>query len=405
MHSSPLSTPLVVISIPLIVCLVGFPQLSETIYSPALPELAANLNIGAFWAELTLSIYFCGFAAGVFFWGLFCDLVGRRSALLAGILLYLLGSFLCLQAEGALSLLIGRFFQALGASSGSIVTQTMMRDIYSGESAGKIFSTIGAILQFSPALGPLIGGYLAHWYGWRSTFAFLIFFGLFIWIWSYLKLPETQLKRKLSANSFKETIRQLMRDSHIWNSALLIGVTNGIIFSYYAEAPFVLIETLGLSSALFGWVGIVIASAGVFASMGIHRLSGIVQTEKLMRIGALILTSGSLVLMIVTKASSIWALSGPLLPILLIGFWFVFAGIGFLLPHVLSQACVNYRSSMGTAGAWLGLIYYSIVALLTGGMSLWHDGSVSAIGSYFLLLSLIAMAATWKWSTPQQRNN
>ena len=81
MHSSSLSTPLVTLSIPLIVCLVGFPQLSETIYSPALPELAANLNIGAFWAELTLSIYFLGFAAGVFFWATSCfvDTVGGES--------------------------------------------------------------------------------------------------------------------------------------------------------------------------------------------------------------------------------------------------------------------------------------------------------------------------------------
>ena len=53
------------ISVALLIALVGFPQISETIYTPALPNVANGLQASAYMVETTLSIYFLGFALGV----------------------------------------------------------------------------------------------------------------------------------------------------------------------------------------------------------------------------------------------------------------------------------------------------------------------------------------------------
>ena len=59
------STP----SLWLLFLLVGFPQFSETVYAPALPNIAHILQTSNHLVQWTLSLYFIGFALGVFFWG------------------------------------------------------------------------------------------------------------------------------------------------------------------------------------------------------------------------------------------------------------------------------------------------------------------------------------------------
>ncbi|BFT70121.1 hypothetical protein PAENIP36_15630 [Paenibacillus sp. P36] len=54
------------LSLPLLIVLIGFPQISETIYSPILPDLVNNLKASENTIQLTVGIYFLGFAAGVF---------------------------------------------------------------------------------------------------------------------------------------------------------------------------------------------------------------------------------------------------------------------------------------------------------------------------------------------------
>ena len=48
------------------IILVAFPQISETIYTPSLPDISKALHISNNEVQLTLSVYFAGFALGVF---------------------------------------------------------------------------------------------------------------------------------------------------------------------------------------------------------------------------------------------------------------------------------------------------------------------------------------------------
>ncbi|WP_048024022.1 MFS transporter, partial [Raoultella ornithinolytica] len=75
----------------LVTALLMFPQIVETIYSPALTDISRYFSISAAEAAQTLSVYFIGFAVGVLYWGRFSDRYGRRPALLAGLATYALG--------------------------------------------------------------------------------------------------------------------------------------------------------------------------------------------------------------------------------------------------------------------------------------------------------------------------
>ncbi|KLU19707.1 major facilitator transporter, partial [Proteus mirabilis] len=153
------------LSLWLAIALMMFPQIAETIYSPALTDIANGFHVGANEAGQTLSLYFFAFALGVIIWGRLCDVIGRRPTMLAGLFIY---SVACLGVfmTQDFSVLLGlRMLSAFGAAVGSVGTQTIMRDVYSGDELAKVFSVMGAAIALSPAIGMLSGSLLVSYAG------------------------------------------------------------------------------------------------------------------------------------------------------------------------------------------------------------------------------------------------
>lgn len=158
----------------LVVGLMMFPQIVETIYSPVLTHIATEFRVSEGQASQTLSVYFLAFAAGVVCWGRLCDLIGRRPAMLAGLLAYGAGTLLALLATQFETLLLARVIAAFGAAVGSVVTQTMLRDSYQGSDLARVFSVMGIALSLSPVLGLVSGGLLADGFGYLGVFGALL---------------------------------------------------------------------------------------------------------------------------------------------------------------------------------------------------------------------------------------
>ena len=139
----------------LIIALLALPQIAETILAPALPDLARHWRVDAGTAQSVMGVFFLGFAVGVLLWGHLADAWGRRPALLGGLATGLAGTLAALLATRYELLLLGRFIQALGLATCSVTTQTLLRDRLSGAPLTRYFVTLGAVLAWSPALGPL----------------------------------------------------------------------------------------------------------------------------------------------------------------------------------------------------------------------------------------------------------
>lgn len=178
-------------SLLLMIVLVAFPQISETIYTPSLPDIAVALGATNSSVQLTLSIYFIGFALGVFSWGWLSDFIGRRSSMLAGLLVYGMGSLMCFYSESIHLLLVSRFIQAFGAATGSIITQTILRESVSGNKRHVMFAQISAVIAFTPAVGPLIGGWVDQAFGFRAVFFTLVMMSVLLFMYAFWKAPET----------------------------------------------------------------------------------------------------------------------------------------------------------------------------------------------------------------------
>lgn len=379
-------------SIWLLIFLVGFPQISETIYTPSLPELAETLNASGNEMQQTLSIYFFGFAIGVLLWGILCDKIGRRPSMLYGILMYIAGSIGCLLSSNVDLLLISRVIQACGAAAGSIVTQTVMRDCYDDARRPKMFAKISAVLAFSPAIGPLMGSFIAQYCGVSYVFVSLILIGLLALVFTYTSLNETSLVEQ-KQHHLKTIAKQMLKDKHIWIYASLIGIINGIIFCYYGEAPFIFINILGFSVTEYGSIGILVAIASFTGAVFGKQLIGRMHYLQVMKVGYSIMFLGLVIFLTSALISSSIMINATCY---MFGIFLMMAGIGVALPSCLSNALINYKHCLGISGAFLGLMYYAMVCLITGGMSLLHTGSPLVMPIYMIVLTLLLFVLTFQ---------
>ncbi len=373
-------------SLLLMIVLVAFPQISETIYTPSLPDISDALNASNRSVQLTLSIYFIGFAIGVFCWGWLSDFIGRRPAMLGGLIFYGIGSFMCFYAETITFLLVSRFIQAFGAATGSIITQTILRESVSGSKRHAMFAQISAVIAFTPAVGPLIGGWVDQALGFRAVFFVLVAMSILLFIYAYFRLPETTDKSTRKRTAIFPVVKRMISSPQVLVFGLLIGGINGVLFSYYAEAPFIFIDHFNLSPGLYGFLGIIVALASIIGAMISKRLVNKYQPAKVIHLGCLVMTVGALLLLIISTLPlpTIVLLIGMLVTIFI-----TLLGSGIALPNCLSLALVNFQDVIGTAGAIFSLGYYLLVSCITSGMSFLHTGSLIIMPLYFFILTMI----------------
>src|SRR5258706_6389035 len=152
--------------------------MATDMYLPALPALAADLGVSPTGAQLTLSAFFFGFGGGQLIYGPIADRFGRRAPLLVGLALFTAASFGCALANDLTTLIVLRFLEAVGGAAGPVLARAAVRDLYGGDRAARVLSTMVLIMGAAPLFAPVVGGQLLLLAGWRAIFWALCAFGV-----------------------------------------------------------------------------------------------------------------------------------------------------------------------------------------------------------------------------------
>lgn len=374
----------------LILLLALITRFSETIYLPSLSFIAKEFNISIFLAETTSAVFFLGISIGSSIWGIISDFISKKKTIILGMIFYIIGCFGCFFASYINMLIFFKFIQGIGASSGIIIAQILTREEKDSTKRAKIFSILFSIIALVPALGPILGTYITTNINWQFNFIIMIILGIIIIFLTAIKETKNNI---LNNNKLLDTfllIKKMIFDKKIICFAVLIGACNGVMFSYYTEGAFYMINLLNFNSYYYSYSYILLAIAAFMGGKFSHKFASLYSSMKLIKIGIRIVIISTLSFLIFAILNQYQVISNNLLIFGSIFCMSIFVfGNGLIVPNCMSIALNNYNHMIGAATSFLGAAYYAVMSFISFFMAILRNDNIMLMPLYFFCVSLI----------------
>lgn len=369
-------------------------------YLAALPAIAISLHSSVEKAQRTIAIYFFGFTVSQLIYGPLSDRYGRRKPLLTGITASLLGSLLCCVSSNIYPLILGRFIQGLGIGACSCLGSVLQRDLFSGARLAQIGSWINIYVACIAASGLLLGSYIQHYLHWRVIFFLSFFYAGLIGLLVRHYLPETNLhlnKTAMHFVSFLKNYATVLQNPFFLGYTLCASLSFASVLAYFTVSPFLLQNTLHLSTIKFGWSSFAIALAVSACALINARLVLTHGILRMMGIGMWLMGIASIVFLILMILGT-RSLAEILLP------WVIFGcGCGFTLANGFAGALSPFTERTGTAGALSGAIHMFLAAGVSALMSGFPHTTAVPLGEVVVGLTIIN-SLCWRYLNKRQHS-
>ncbi|MDN3698489.1 Bcr/CflA family multidrug efflux MFS transporter [Vibrio sp. 03-59-1] len=231
--------------------------LAIDMYLPAMPTIAKDLGVSAGAVQITLTAYTAGFAFGQLLHGPLADSFGRRPVLIIGVLFFGIAAVVSATTTGIEALTYVRTAQGFAGAAAAVVIQALVRDMFDREDFARTMSFITLVMTIAPLVAPMVGGYLALWFGWRSIFWVLAIFAALVIAAVFWKIPETLPVEKRQPLRFRTTIRNYAR---LFKNPVAMGlIFSGAfsfagMFAFLTAGAFVYIDIYGVRPDHFGYL-------------------------------------------------------------------------------------------------------------------------------------------------------
>lgn len=358
-------------------------------YLPALPDMARSLGTTEAAAQLTVSVSIVGLALGQLVAGPLSDRIGRLAPLRVGVLLLAITSFLCALADDITMLLVLRLAQGLAAAATLVVARAVVRDVYDGARAARIFSELILVMGLAPVVGPMIGGQLLRVTDWRGIFVTLGIIGAVLLVATLALLEETWQPRAAgSPNGFGV----LLRDRAFLGFLVMAGCMGVILFSYISMSPFVFREDQGVGPVTFSWIFGANAIGMIVGGQVNARLVGRHGPALMLRVGLIVLATAACCLAVALALDAS-------LGVILVPLWFVLCGLGMSFGNATALALVPHGTIAGSASALLGTSQFLLGAAVPPLLSI--NGTTGiAMGHAMGVAALLALAVSTRVAAP-----
>ena len=365
----------------------GISPFAMAIVVPALEVFAQKYQAPYSTVQFIISAYLFGLAIAQPIVGFVSDKIGRRPVLIAGFLLYVVASIICVTTESINALIISRFLQGTGGSVGSVISRAIIRDTTSPEQSAKALSRVTAIMGSAPMIAPVIGGLAYQFFGNpNDIFIITAFFGIVILVPIFFKIPETKkddLTQTDQEDTWYEKYKYLLSSKIFLGSSFIYAFTTGGFFSFLAVGSTVFSKELGIEATGFGvmWsLMTILYSLSSFISGNLSEKYGLM---KVLLSGVIINLAAGILFFLLFYIAGFTYLT-IILPLVL-----MFFGHGFLVPMATANAV---SGKLAVAGASSGL--YSSIGLAIGGLfsilsGAIYDGNFSPIAAIIMISTML----------------
>lgn len=376
--------------------LVALGPLTIDMYLPALPRIADELSVSSSIVQLTLTGTLAGLAIGQLVVGPLSDSLGRRKPLMAGIVLHMVASLLCLFAPNIAVLGVARGLQGVGAAAAMVVAVAVVGDLFADSVAATVMSRLMLVLGAAPVIAPSLGAAVLLHASWHWVFAVLVVLAAGLLVLAALALPETlprEHRRPLKVRGIVATYGELLTDLKFVILVVVGALGMAGLFAYIAGAPFVLQGRYGLDQQAFALV----FGAGAFAFIGATQFNVVLLkrfTPRSIVTWALVASSVTGLVFLGMALSGVDGLAAFLVPV-----WLILAAMGLVIPNAPALALSRHPDAAGTSAALLGAAQFGLgaaVAPLVGVLG--NDelalAVVMAVGAVIALFALLTVGVS-----------
>lgn len=357
-----------------ILSIAGF--LATDMYLPAFDIMHIDMattraNVGA-----SLSIFLGGFAIGQILWGSIADRYGKPEALMMGLSIFTIASFMLFYIQDIQYFLAWRLAQALGICSAAVCWQALVIDRYPEGETNKIFASIMPLVALSPALAPLFGVAILKYWGWRYIFVVLAAIGVALIVYTVPLLGQN----KKESNPKPEISYLTFFKSRLFiGNVMIYGFCSAGFFAWLTGAPFFL-KNLGYNESDIGLSFVPQTIAFIVGGYGYRLIAGKVDGLKLIPILLLIYAVSMLTILYMGLFTT------PTLSMLLIPFSTMAFSNGACYPIVVADALQPFAHQSGKAS--------SLQNTLQLGISFLASILVAFFSHHALIATCIVMAST-----------
>jgi DHA1 family bicyclomycin/chloramphenicol resistance-like MFS transporter len=312
---------------------------------------------------------------------------------MAGIVLHMLASVMCLVAPNIVVLGVARSLQGVGAAAAMVVAIAIVGDLFTDTAAATVMSRLMLVLGVAPVVAPSLGAAVLLKASWHWVFAVLVVLAGLLLLLAVLALPETLPKshrRPLKVKGILATYGSLFRDKRFVVLVLVAALGMSGLFAYIAGASFVLQGRYGLDQQEFALV----FGAGAVALIGTTQLNVVLLRR---------FTPATIVVWALTASALLGATFVGLaaagvggLPAFVVPVWAILAAMGLVIPNAPALALSRHQEAAGTSAALLGAGQFGLgaaVAPLVGALG--NDelalAVVMTVGVVVALLALLAV--------------
>lgn len=369
----------------MLILLVAVGQMAQTIYIPAIADIALEMNVREGAVQSVMAAYLLTYGVSQLIYGPISDRIGRRPVILTGLVIFILATLVALEARSLPVLILAGCLQGMGTGVGGVMARTLPRDLCEGPALRQANSLLNMGILVSPLVAPLLGGLLDTWWGWRACFAFLLALAVIVLFCMFRWMPETrpvQAQRPRLLASYK-----LLFGTASFNCYLIMLVAALAGVAVFEACSGVLMGAgLGLSSLAVSVLFILPIPAAFFGAWFAGRTHKRFTTLMWQAVlsclsaGVLMWLPGWLGIM------NIWTL---LIPAALF-----FFGAGMLFPLATSGAMEPFPFLAGTAGALVGGLQNCGSGLLAWSSALLPQNGQFSLGMLMTAMGVL-MLACW----------
>ncbi len=211
--------------------------LDITIVNVALPDIQKDLGSSFSDLQWVIDAYSLMLASLLLTAGSLGDILGRRLVFAGGLVLFTAASLICALATTPLFLNLARGAQGVGGAAMLATSLALIAQEFQGRERGKAFGIWGATIGAAVAIGPLVGGLLTEYLGWRWIFYINLPVGIFALVVTLWRVPQAHQRFEAAIDwlgvatwtgALFLLVFGLIRSNDAgWSSAQIIGLLAG----------------------------------------------------------------------------------------------------------------------------------------------------------------------------------